>query len=96
MQDAGGTGTLLQFVPILIIFVIFYFLLIAPARKRQKALRAMISNLKKGDRVLTTGGLLGEVTSVKDDVIVLKLADNIKVRVTQAAVAGLQGSGGDG
>lgn len=91
MQDAGTTGTLLQFVPILIIFAIFYFLLIAPARKRQKALREMVSNLKKGDRVVTTGGFLGEVSSVKDDTIILKLADNVRVRVTRAAIAGMEG-----
>ena len=96
MPDAGTTGTLLQFVPILIIFAIFYFLLIAPARKRQKALQQLISNLKKGDQVVTTGGLLGEVSSVKDDSIVLKLADNIRVRVTRSAIAGFEGSGGAG
>ena len=96
MPDAGTTGTLLQFVPILIIFAIFYFLLIAPARKRQKALQALISNLKKGDQVVTTGGLLGEISSVKDDSIVLKLADNVRVRVTRAAIAGFEGSGGAG
>ena len=96
MQDAGTTGTLLQFVPILIIFAIFYFLLIAPARKRQKALQELIANLKKGDQVVTTGGLLGEVSSVKDDAIVLKVADNVRVRVTKSAVAGLEGPGGGG
>lgn len=81
----------MQFVPILLIFGVFYFLLIAPMRKRQKALEAMIAELKKGDRVITSGGLHGEVAGVQDGVVILKLADNLKVRVSKSAISGLQG-----
>ena len=93
---AGGatSSPLLQFVPLIVIFGIFYFLLFAPMRKRQKALQQLIDSLKKGDLVITTGGLHGEVVSVKDDVVLVKLADNIKVRVSKSAVSGLQGAGG--
>jgi preprotein translocase subunit YajC len=90
--EGAAPGPLLQFVPLIVIFGIFYFLLFAPMRKKQKALQQLISNLQKGDRVITTGGLHGEVVSVKEDVVMVKLADNIKVRVSKSAVAGLQGA----
>lgn len=95
--EGGAPGALIQLVPFVIIFAIFYFLLIAPMRKRQKALQSMVAALKKGDRVITQGGLYGEVVSVKDDSLVLKLGDNVRVRVTKAAIAGMQedGSGGE-
>ena len=88
----GGLAQLGQFIPLILIFGIFWFLLIAPMRKRQKALQLMIENLKKGDRVITTGGLHGEVVAVKDDVLTVKLAENLKVRVSKSAISGLQGT----
>ncbi len=88
--QASPPNPVLQFVPVVIIFAIFYFILIAPMRKRQKALQATIDNLKKGDRVVTTGGLHGEVLSVKSKTLVLKLADNLKVTLSKSAVAGLE------
>ena len=90
-MEGGASSTLVQFVPFIIIFAIFYFMLIAPMRKRQKALQQMVANLKKGDRVITQGGLYGEVLTVKDDSLVLKLGDNVKVRVTKASIASMQG-----
>jgi len=81
----------MQFVPILLVFAIFYFLLIAPMRKRQKALQSLIDNLKKGDRVVTNGGLYGTVAAVEEKVIILKLAENLKVRVAKSAISGLEG-----
>ncbi len=91
-QGPGSLGEMLISVaPFLLIFVIFYFLLLAPARKRQKELQLVIDNLKKGDRVLTSGGLLGEVHAVEGSVLVLKIADNVKVRVLKSAVSGLEG-----
>lgn len=95
-QAAAQSSPLLQVVPIILIFGIFYFLLIAPMRKRQKALQNMIAELKKGDRVVTSGGLHGEVAAVMDKAIMLKVADNLKVKISKSAVAGLDGkeSGG--
>ncbi len=90
--EGSPVGSLLQFLPLLLIFGIFWFLLIAPMRKRQRALKEMLDELKKGDRVITTGGLHGEVASIKDGVLIVQLADNLKVKVSKSAVAGLQGS----
>lgn len=93
-QAPGGAGSaLVQFVPIVVIFAIFYFLLIAPMRKRQKALAHMVEALKKGDKVVTNGGLYGEVSAVEGGVVHLRIADNVKVRVAKSAIAGLEGTG---
>ena len=93
MAFAEGTSAspLFQFLPFVFVFAIFYFLLIAPMRKRQKALQTMIAALKKGDKVITNGGLYGEVAAVQDDQVILKLADNVKVRVAKSAISGLEG-----
>ena len=77
--------------PVLIVLGIMYFLLIAPMRKRQKALDAMIQELKKGDKVVTTGGLHGEVAAVDPQTVILKIADNTRVKITKTAIAGRQG-----
>ena len=65
-------------------------------RKRQKALQAMIDALKKGDRVFTNGGLYGEVVSVQEKVVVLRVAENVRVRVAKSAVAGMEGGEQEG
>jgi len=95
-QQAAAANPIFQFVPVIVIFAIFYFLLIAPMRKRQKALQNLVESLKKGDRVITNGGLHGEVASVKDDVVMLAVADNVRVRVSKSAIAGMQGQEGQG
>jgi preprotein translocase subunit YajC len=92
--QGGFPEVLAQFFPLLVIFAIFYFLLIAPARKRQKALQSLIDNLHKGDQVVTTGGLYGEVVSVKERDLILKLAENVKVRVARSAISGKAEEGG--
>jgi preprotein translocase subunit YajC len=79
-----------QFVPLLLIFAIFYVLIMLPMRKRQKALAQLIENLKKGDRVITNGGLYGEVAAVTGPTVVLKIADNVKVRVAKSSITGLE------
>jgi preprotein translocase subunit YajC len=91
LADGGAAPSpFLQLLPLLLVFGIFYFLLLAPMRKRQKAHAKMLGELKRGDRVVTNGGLLGEVAAVEEKVIHLKLADNVKVRVVKSAVAGLE------
>jgi preprotein translocase subunit YajC len=95
--QAGAAGpSWLGIVPMVAIFVIFYFLLIVPMRKRQKAVQTLVDNLKKGDRVVTTGGLYGEVAALDTTVVVLKVADNVKLRVARSAIAGLEGDGNTG
>ncbi len=89
--EASPTSGFINFVPIVLIFAIFYFVLIAPMRKKQKKLQQMIENLKKGDRVITNGGLYGSVAAVEEKLVVLRVADNVKLRVAKSAIAGLEG-----
>jgi len=89
--QGGEPSTWMSFLPIILIFVIFYFLLVAPMRKRQKALERMIQALKKGDRVITSGGLHGEVSAIDGPTLLLKIADNVKVRVSKSAVTAMEG-----
>lgn len=86
----ANQNPLLQFAPMFLIFALFYVLMIVPSRKRQKALQQLLENLKKGDRVVTSGGLYGEVAAVTDGMVVLKVADNVKVRVAKSAITGLE------
>jgi preprotein translocase subunit YajC len=84
---ASAAPAWLQFVPMLLILVVFYFLLVAPMRKKQRELQQMIDKLQKGDRVVTNGGLHGEVAGIEGSVVLLKIADNVKVKVSKSAVA---------
>ncbi len=86
----NATNPLLQLVPLVLIFALFYVLLIVPMRKRQKALQQVLADLKKGDRVITNGGLYGEVAAITGDALILKIADNVKVKVARSAVSGLE------
>ncbi|HEY6322333.1 MAG TPA: preprotein translocase subunit YajC [Thermoanaerobaculia bacterium] len=86
----ANQNPLLQFAPMFLIFALFYVLMIVPSRKRQKALQQLLENLKKGDRVVTSGGLYGEVAAVTGAMVVLKVADNVKVRVAKSAITGLE------
>jgi preprotein translocase subunit YajC len=88
-EPGAGQRMLLQMVLILGFVLVFYFLLLRPQQKRQRAVQEMIKGLKTGDRVLTTGGLFGQVLGVKDDVVVLKIADDVKVEVAKSAVTGV-------
>jgi preprotein translocase subunit YajC len=84
---AGGGGSMiLTLLPFALIFFIFYFLVIRPQSKRQKELAAMINSLKQGDRVLTSGGLYGTVMAMKDNIAVLKIADQVKIEVAKSAI----------
>jgi preprotein translocase subunit YajC len=98
-QSPGGFQQMLgSLIPFVLIFVIFWFLLIQPARRRQKAHQQMLEELKRGDKVITNGGLHGEVAGIDGGVVFLKISDNVKVRISKSAVAGLQGEaepGGD-
>jgi preprotein translocase subunit YajC len=73
-----------------IIFAIFYFVMIAPMRRKQKKLQAMIQELKNGDKVVTNGGIFGSVVEVSETVVKLRIADNVKVTFAKNAIAGLQ------
>ena len=91
---AEGAGGFTGFIPIILMFVIFYFLLIRPQQKRQKESRNMISNLKKGDRIITSGGLHGRITGLDETTLTLEIADKVRVKVGRSSVSGMlqQGS----
>jgi preprotein translocase subunit YajC len=92
--QAGGDGGWGIMIPMLIIFVIFYFLLIRPQQKKQKELQAMLTNLAYGDMVMTTGGIHGKITGLADAVITLEIADKVRIKVARSAIgAVLQKSG---
>jgi preprotein translocase subunit YajC len=89
-QAAGGTGAaggLISFVPILLIFAIMYFLMIRPQQKKVKEHRAMVEAVRRGDQVITSGGLIGKVTKVADAELEVELAPNVKVRVVRSTIS---------
>lgn len=83
----GGAGAFAQFVPLILIFVIMYFLMIRPQQKRMREHRAMVEALRKGDTVVTQGGLLGKVTNVRDDELEVEIAQGVRVRVVRATIS---------
>ena len=94
-QSPAGNG-LIAFLPLAIIMVIFYVLLILPAQRRQKKTQAMLTELKTGDKVVTSGGLYGTIVALDGDSIQLRIADQVKVKLARSAVAGLQTEGKEG
>lgn len=85
----GGAGGFASFVPLILMFVIFYFLLIRPQQKKAKQHREMISNLKKGDRIMTNGGLYGRIVGMDGDSISLEVAEKVRVKVNRGYVGSL-------
>ena len=85
----GGSGFLIQIAPLVLIFAVFYFLLIRPQQKKMKEHQNMVSNLAKGDEVVTAGGMIGKVIKVKADSneIEVELAKDVRVRVVQATIS---------
>jgi len=88
-----GPGGIASFIPLILIFVVFYFLLIRPQQKKVKEHQNFVSNLKKGDSVVTNGGIYGEITGLTDTVVTLEIADNVRIKVSRPNIAGPQGSG---
>ncbi|WP_405404754.1 preprotein translocase subunit YajC [Paracoccus sp. Ld10] len=89
-QAAGGAGAgaaFAQFIPLILIFAIMYFLMIRPQQKRLKTHRAMVENVKKGDHVVTQGGILGKVMTVRDDELEVEIATGVRVRVIRSTLA---------
>lgn len=90
-QSAGNPIT--AFLPLILIFGIFYFLLIRPQQKKQKQHQEFINNLQKGTEVVTSGGIIGRVTGITDDVVTLEIADKVRIKVVRNQVAGKPVSG---
>lgn len=87
---ATGAGGIFELVmPMLLIFVVFYFLLIRPQQKKMKEHKAMLQAIKRGDRVVTSGGIFGVVSHVGDDHLMVEIADGVKIKLSREAVSGL-------
>ena len=84
--SGGGPGPLVQFLPLALVFVVFYFLLIRPQQQKAKAHREMIDNLKRNDEVVTAGGLYGRVVELSEKVVTLEIAQNVRVRVDRPRI----------
>ncbi|GLI54466.1 preprotein translocase subunit YajC [Thermodesulfovibrio yellowstonii] len=93
--QGGGQGDpimslVASLLPLVLIIVVFYFLLIRPQQKRAKEHRQMLENLKRGDKVITVGGLYGVVDSVNPNTVVLKVAENVKLKFSKQSIAALR------
>lgn len=89
-QTPSQPGGLTLFLPLILIMVIFYFLMIMPAQRRQKKVNEMLKELKNGDKVITNGGIYGTIVGLEGDAIQLRIAEQVKIKVSRSAIAGLQ------
>lgn len=88
-SGAGGFGA---FLPLILMFVIFYFLLIRPQQKKAKQHREMLANLKRGDSVITNGGIFGRIAEINENIVMLEVADKVRIKVGRGYIAGLAGT----
>jgi preprotein translocase subunit YajC len=84
---ASGPNPIASFIPLILIFIIMYFLLFRPQMRKQKEQQRLVSTLKTGDRVVTGSGIHGLISNVKDSTVILKVADNVKIEIEKSAVA---------
>lgn len=85
----GSSGGLGAFLPLIIIFAIFYFLLIRPQQKKAKQHKQVLADLRKGDRVVSSGGLHGLITGLADDVVTMEISPKVRVKVSRGSIAGI-------
>jgi preprotein translocase subunit YajC len=85
-QDAGAAGGLASFLPLIVIFLVFYFMLIRPQMKRAKEHRNLVAQLGKGDEVITNGGILGKITDLSESFVTVEVADNVQIKLQRNAV----------
>jgi preprotein translocase subunit YajC len=90
MQASSQPGGFALFLPLILIMVIFYFLMIMPAQRRQKKVTEMLKELKTGDKVITNGGIYGTISGLEVDSVQLRIAEQVKIKVSRSAIAGLQ------
>jgi preprotein translocase subunit YajC len=91
----GGGSPFMQFMPLILIFAVFYFLVIRPQSRKAKQHQQMLSALKKGDDVVTSGGVIGRVTGIKDEEITLQVQEGVRLRILRSAVTAVQRSSGE-
>jgi preprotein translocase subunit YajC len=89
VPGTGGPGAMLSFLPLLLIFVVFYFLLIRPQQKRAKQHQEMLGKLKKNDEVMTSGGIYGKVVALAENVVTLEVAPNVRIRVHRPQITSI-------
>jgi preprotein translocase subunit YajC len=87
---SGFDGIIAMLPPLVILLVLYQFMIVRPQKARQRAHDEMLQSLKNGDKIITTGGIYGTVTDVNEQVIVLRIADSVKINVTRSAIAALQ------
>jgi preprotein translocase subunit YajC len=87
----AGANPLVNFIPLIAMLAIFYFILVLPMKKKQQKVQAFLAALKEGDRIVTSGGMFGTITKIKEDAVQLQIAQNVKVDVSRAAIVGYQG-----
>jgi len=88
---AEGASLWVQFVPFVLVLAIFYFIILLPMRRKQQKVEQFLGGLKVGDRVITTGGIYGQVTRLGDVTVQLQIADKIRIEVAKASIGGYQG-----
>lgn len=86
---AGGQSPIASLIPLVLMFAIFYFLLIRPQQKKAKEHRAMMESLKKGDQVVTAGGIHGKITAVEDAIVVMEIASGVNIKVNKGHIANI-------
>jgi len=87
VPGVGGAGGMLGFLPLVLVFIIFYFLLIRPQQKKGKEHQEMLSRLKKNDEVMTSGGIYGKVVALTDNVVTVEVAPNVRLRINRPQIA---------
>jgi len=85
---AQGGGGITAFIPLILMFVIFYFLLIRPQQTKAKKHQEILNSLKRDDQVITSGGMYGKITGVTDTVVTLEIAPNVRIKITKSSIAG--------
>ena len=86
----GGMAAFQQIIPLVFMFAIFYFLLIRPQQKKAKAHKALLESMKKGDNVITAGGVHGKITGVENDLVTLEVANNVNIKITKSYIAAIK------
>jgi preprotein translocase subunit YajC len=88
---AEGGSPLVQVIPFVLILAIFYFVILLPGKKKQQKVQEFLDNLKENDRIITTGGIYGQITRINGDKVQLQIADKVRIDVSRAAIGGMQG-----
>ena len=90
-QQDGITSLLSSLLPFLLIIVVFYFLILRPQQKRQKERQKLLEGVKKGDKIITSGGIYGTVEGIEDNTVLVKISDNVKVKMEKASIGTIVG-----